>query len=144
MAKNNLKAFVRYDANKRIIPGSTIFRKKKPNGNFIETNADLCCPTVSCLIPVELTISEVTACPGRTQTLTLVNPPAYDSIIWYYAENSGQVTITSGQGSSTIEVSFGDEAYDIEFFVALFKDGASGPFAYQTAYLSGLDCAPIP
>lgn len=106
MAKNNLKAFVRYDANKRIIPGSTIFRKKKPNGNFIETNADLCCPTVDCVATtLTFTGDTVFACPARTLTLTLDNLPAvYDSIVWTIYSEDGP-TITSGQGTAELVVS---------------------------------------
>lgn len=43
-AKENLKAFVRIDASKRVVPGSLVLRPSKPkNGRFIEIAADTCC-----------------------------------------------------------------------------------------------------
>ena len=39
-----LKSYIRYDGNKKIVPGSLIFRKKPPKyGNWIEINSGLCC-----------------------------------------------------------------------------------------------------
>lgn len=45
MANKNLKSYFRYDGNGRIVPGSNILKRgKKPqNGNWGETNTDLCC-----------------------------------------------------------------------------------------------------
>lgn len=40
----NLKAFVRIDANKRVVPSSLVLRKSKPkNGNWFEIDANTCC-----------------------------------------------------------------------------------------------------
>ena len=40
--KRYLKAFVRYDGNKKVVSGP-IFAPKKPSGNWIEIPAYLCC-----------------------------------------------------------------------------------------------------
>lgn len=40
----NLKAFVRLDANKRVVPSSLVLRKSKPkNGRWFEIDANTCC-----------------------------------------------------------------------------------------------------
>lgn len=40
----NLKAFVRIDANKRVVPSSLVIRKSMPkNGRWIEIDANTCC-----------------------------------------------------------------------------------------------------
>jgi len=40
----DLKAYVRYDGNGRVVAGSLVFRKKKPkNGRWVEISSNLCC-----------------------------------------------------------------------------------------------------
>jgi len=42
--RRTLKAFVRFDGNQRIIPGSLIMRRKMPKvGRWMEVQANLCC-----------------------------------------------------------------------------------------------------
>lgn len=49
--KRNLKAFVRYDGNGRIIPSSVILGKKIPKvGNWQEINAYQCCGTTTTIL----------------------------------------------------------------------------------------------
>jgi hypothetical protein len=44
--KKNLRAFVRYDGNNRVITGSLILRKNKPKvGKWKEIPSDGCCGT---------------------------------------------------------------------------------------------------
>jgi hypothetical protein len=44
MGANLLKAFVRIDASKRVVPASLVLRKSKPkNGNWFEIDANTCC-----------------------------------------------------------------------------------------------------
>jgi len=45
MAKNRLKAFVKYDSSGRIVPGILIVRTKKPtgNGDWVEIPSTRCC-----------------------------------------------------------------------------------------------------
>lgn len=46
MSNNKLKAYVRYDGKNQVVPGSLIFRKKKPSGKFkelVDPSIDLCC-----------------------------------------------------------------------------------------------------
>lgn len=43
-----LKAFVRLDANQRVIPSTLVMRKKKPSiGRWLEITADTCCTTTT-------------------------------------------------------------------------------------------------
>lgn len=40
----DLKAYVRYDGNGRVVAGSLVFRKKKPkNGRWVEIPKNICC-----------------------------------------------------------------------------------------------------
>lgn len=45
----NLKAWIRYDASGRVIPGLLLLRRNKPAGRgWVEVNAYLCCnPTTT-------------------------------------------------------------------------------------------------
>jgi hypothetical protein len=50
MASNKrlLKAYIRYDGNGRVIPGSPIMRQSAPkDGHWHEINAYLCCNTTT-------------------------------------------------------------------------------------------------
>lgn len=63
MIDRNLKAYVRYDGNGRIIPGSLQLRRVMPkNGTWREIDAYLCCnPT---------TTTTTTVAPTTTTTTT--------------------------------------------------------------------------
>lgn len=74
------KAYVRYDANNQIVPGSLIFRKRKPAGKFKELtdpSIDLCCvyTTTTTTTPpayyrhVFLQMGECGGAPAETATL---------------------------------------------------------------------------
>lgn len=48
MGSYKLKAFIRYTTANKVIPGSLILRKKRPNGTgWVEVNYDNCCTTTS-------------------------------------------------------------------------------------------------
>jgi hypothetical protein len=50
--KRDLRAFVRYDGNQRVIPGSLVLRRSKPKvGNWKEIQTYECCDTVGCNVP---------------------------------------------------------------------------------------------
>ena len=45
---NNLKAWVRYDGQNKIVPSSLILQAKKPKvGTWVEIPTDLCCTTTT-------------------------------------------------------------------------------------------------
>ena len=50
-SNNNLKAWVRYDGQNKIVPSSLILQAKKPKvGTWKEISTDLCCPICPQLI----------------------------------------------------------------------------------------------
>jgi hypothetical protein len=52
MSNNKLKAWVRYDGQKKIVPSSLILQANKPKvGTWVEISADLCCSTTPCPTP---------------------------------------------------------------------------------------------
>lgn len=64
MAQNNtLKAYTRVDASGRLVPGTTVLRRKLPvTGHWVEEAAYLCCgPSVYLSVtPADITLSTVT------------------------------------------------------------------------------------
>lgn len=74
----DLKAYVRYDGNGRVVAGSMVFRKKKPkNGRWYEISSNLCCnpggnstTTTTTIVPT--TTTSTTVAPTTTTTSTNV------------------------------------------------------------------------
>lgn len=55
-----LKAFVRFDANGRVVPGSLILRKKEPaTGNWMEVQAYECCDPFLTTTTTAIIVSDV-------------------------------------------------------------------------------------
>lgn len=55
MAKNNLKAWIKYDNNKRIVPGTLLLRAKRPpstTGTWVQVPSTLCCFSQVEIVPV--------------------------------------------------------------------------------------------
>lgn len=58
-AKRDLKAFVRLDSSGRVVPGSLIFRTRKPNiGRWMEIVADPCCGVATVYLYLENSSTE--------------------------------------------------------------------------------------
>jgi hypothetical protein len=96
--KRDLKAYVRYDGNGRLISGSLILQRFKPKvGNWVEIDAYECCnPTTS------TTTSTTTETPATTTTTTT---EALSTLRFYYngsaaflgaSVNGVPVTVVSG------------------------------------------------
>lgn len=68
-AKENLRAFVRLSADKRVVPSSLVLRPNKPkNGNWFEIMTDTCCDTGG---TVTVDITAFTLATDATVTVTL-------------------------------------------------------------------------
>ncbi len=70
-SNNKLKAYVRYDGNGRVIPGSLILQRFKPKvGNWQEIDANECCndltTTTTTSTSTSTTTTTTTAAPGVT------------------------------------------------------------------------------
>lgn len=71
--RKDLKAYVRYDGNGRVVPGSLILRRQKPKvGNWKEVAAYECCaPTTTTTTSTSsTTTTTTTAAPTTTTTTT--------------------------------------------------------------------------
>ena len=52
MSTNQLKAWVRFDGNRNVVPGSLILRKTKPPvGTWLQVTYNLCCENLNPNIP---------------------------------------------------------------------------------------------
>jgi hypothetical protein len=66
-ASKMLRAFVRIDGQGFVIPGSLIFRRRRPStGRWLEIDADRCCTST--------TTTTTTAAPTTTTTTTTTAP----------------------------------------------------------------------
>ncbi len=81
MAQNNsLKAYSRLDGSGRIVPGTTVLRRKLPvTGSWVETPAYLCCGPSTFLssTPADVTLSTVTftlLCNDSTVATAVLTP----------------------------------------------------------------------
>jgi hypothetical protein len=69
--KRSLKAYVRYDGNKKIVPGSLILARKKPLvGNWKEVPAYECCNYTTTTSTTHTTTSTTTVAPTTTTSTT--------------------------------------------------------------------------
>jgi hypothetical protein len=71
--RKDLKAYVRYDGNGRVVAGSLILRRQKPKvGNWVEVPAYECCaPTTTTTTSTSsTTTTTTTAAPTTTTTTT--------------------------------------------------------------------------
>lgn len=101
----DLKAYVRYDGNGRVVAGSMVFRKKKPkNGRWYEISSNLCC--------------NAGPNPGTTTTTTTQNvgPTVYQI---YCNLANDEATACNGSGgfpnfplyATTQSINYGTELY---------------------------------
>jgi hypothetical protein len=72
--RKDLKAYVRYDGNGRVVAGSLILRRQKPKvGNWVEIQAYECCnPTTTTTTSTSSTTTTSTS--STTTTTTTVAP----------------------------------------------------------------------
>jgi hypothetical protein len=79
MSKNNdFKAYVRYDANNQLVPGSLVFRKRKPAGKFklvSDPSINICCSFT---------------------TTTTTTPPSYYRHVFLQLIECGGITAAEG------------------------------------------------
>lgn len=72
--RKDLKAYVRYDGNGRVVPGSLILRRQKPKvGKWVEIPAYECCDpftTTTTTSTSSTTTTTTTAAPTTTTTTT--------------------------------------------------------------------------
>ena len=121
---NKLKAYVRYDGQKKIVPGSLILREDKPTtGKFVEIiPVDLCCgynpvttttTTTAACISTEweytVTAEDVENATGNTGAVIIINVPnplevtAYDEYGGFYVSDcpsgysGGGIAFNEGQ-----------------------------------------------
>ncbi len=108
-SNNKLKAYVRYDGNGRVIPGSLILQRSKPKvGNWQEIDANECCndlTTTTTSTSTSTTTTTSTSTSTTTTTTTSNVPPVFsqsflggsdstvcnagEEIILYYTEPLG-------------------------------------------------------
>lgn len=149
MDKRPLKAYVRYDGNGRIIPGSLILSRIKPkNGGYVETTGYECCNPTTTIGP-------------QPTILTIVNNSSINhggygvSGTFFVVYNGTPTTVQSGStlnagqtmtflGASTVDSNNQLQLYSnnglLPFYISTVLDSAtSNPIVYSSITDNGFN-----
>lgn len=142
MDKRPLKAYVRYDGNGRIIPGSLILSRIKPkNGGYVQTPGYECCNDVVCTtVNYQVTITQANLDDATGNTGIIVNTP--DGGTWPTTNSQAYIfnTTCTGGGSGVASAQIHNICANTTPVAWYFKNNAV--VLINTIVNTGTPCTP--
>lgn len=133
----DLKAYVRYDGNGRVVAGSMVFRKKKPkNGRWYEISSNLCCNPGG-----NTTTTTTTVVPTTTSTTT-ATPVPIEYIMSIFSDASACGTTSVSPGFSLYSAESNPLAVTVFYTDASLTTPVSGNDSWKT-YVKASDQATL-